>query len=949
MYRAFACLAHEHAAWTVPLAVLICWFSCQTVLRLFQQAREARGRARAGWLGAASLAAGSGIWSTHFIAMLGYDPGIGVGYDLTTTLTSLAIAITVTFVALALAQHRDRFVGTIVAGLVLSAGIAAMHFTGMLGIRLPGRFVWSVPVVATALAVSAMFSCAALFVAAHSGTRRPHVWAATLLTCAVGGLHFLAMGAVRVVPDPSLGAGPESLPRGALALGVAAVMLVVVAFCGLALLAERLHRSNGALREREILLSEKTDLLNAILETMDQGLMMVDAQKVVRVCNERAIGLLGLPAPMMRGQPTFAAVRDFQLAQQDFAKSGPDLRQWVARSGLELAAHTYERERPNGTVLEIRTVPLPAGGVVRTYTDITARKQAERRIAESEERLALALDAGSDGLWDCDLTTGTAWSSERWWGMLGYAPGELDSHARTWRALLHPEDALRAQHALDDHLSGHTPLFECEHRLRRKDGSWAWLMTRGRIVARDPAGTPLRFVGTQIDISARKEAQAQLAHMAHHDALTGLPNRTLFHECLNRRLAEIGHFGGRCAVLCLDLDRFKAVNDTLGHGAGDAFLRAITQRLRSTLQAEDTVARLGGDEFAILLGGTRGLEDVAGLVERLIAAVQVPIAFGEHRMQVGLSVGIAFALDHGAGGEDVLKCADLALYCAKAEGRNTFRFFDAMMDAAAAERRMIERDLRHAIEHDELTLYYQPQLRADTRDLLGFEALVRWVHPVRGLVSPADFVPIAEENGLILPLGEWVLRAACREAARWSGVLKVAVNLSPRQFQQTDLPERVLAILTETGLSPDRLELEVTESLIIDDTARAQSILRRLKEFGIRIAIDDFGTGYSSLAALQAFPFDKIKIDRSFVGRLEESAQAAVIVRAVLGLGRSLGMKVVAEGVETEAQMRFLADASCDEVQGFLIGRPQPITVWTGSAYDPRLEPRARALVSDAA
>ena len=226
---------------------------------------------------------------------------------------------------------------------------------------------------------------------------------------------------------------------------------------------------------------------------------------------------------------------------------------------------------------------------------------------------------------------------------------------------------------------------------------------------------------------------------------------------------------------------------------------------------------------------------------------------------------------------------------------------------------------------------------------------MRWVHPVRGLVSPADFVPIAEENGLILPLGEWALRAACREAARWSEPLKVAVNLSPRQFQQTDLPERVLAILTETGLSPGRLELEVTESLIIDDTARAQSILRRLKAFGIRIAIDDFGTGYSSLAALQAFPFDKIKIDRSFVGRLEESAQAAAIVRAVLGLGRSLGMTVVAEGVETAAQMRFLADASCDEVQGFLIGRPQPITGWTGSAYDPRLEPRARALAADAA
>lgn len=938
MYRTVVCLTHEHAAWAIPLAVLVCCFSCHTALRLLQQAHEAEGRARAGWLVAASFAAGSGIWSTHFIAMLGYDPSIGVGYDLRTTLVSFAVAVTTTIIALVLALRPGRPISTGVAGITLGLGTAAMHFIGMLSIRLPGGFVWQISLVAVAVGMGCICAYAALVVNTKALTRSPHLAAATLLTMAITGLHFLAMSAAEVVPDPRLGAGADSLPRGALALGIAAVMLAVLAFSTLALLAERLRRSNKALGYRGYILQEKTALFDAVLESMDQGLMMVDARGVVRVCNERAMTLLDLPASLMRSWPTFEAVRRYQLTQDDFAKSGEGMRRWVAQSGLEMQAHTYERERPNGTVLEIRTVPLPAGGAVRTYTDITARKRAEDTLRVSEARLALALDAGSDGLWDCDLATGEAWSSERWWHMLGYEPGELESHARTWRALLHPEDAAQAEHILTEHLAGQTPTYECEHRLRRKDGTWAWMMTRGRVVAHDDDGRPLRFVCTQIDISARKEAEGQLAHMARHDGLTDLPNRTLFYERLDQKLAEMRHHGGRCAVLCLDLDCFKSVNDSLGHLAGDALLRAVAHRFRAVLRAEDTVARLGGDEFAILLGGVGEPDGVAELAQRLIAAAQAPVLFGEQRMQVGLSVGIALAPAQGEVGEAVFKRADLALYRAKAEGRNTFRFFDATMDEAAAERRVLEHGLRQAIERGELTLHYQPQVSTRARDLVGFEALVRWAHPVRGLVSPGDFIPIAEETGLIVPLGEWVLRTACREAARWTKGLKVAINLSPRQFQQADLPERILAILSETGLSPDRLELEVTETVIINDMARALGILRRLKAFGISIAMDDFGTGYSSLATLQAFPFDKIKIDRSFVGRVEESEQAAVIVRSVIGLGRSLGMGVVAEGVETDEQMRFLAEEACDEAQGYLLGRPQPIERFGDAVYRRVLE-----------
>ncbi len=494
--------------------------------------------------------------------------------------------------------------------------------------------------------------------------------------------------------------------------------------------------------------------------------------------------------------------------------------------------------------------------------------------------------------------------------------------------LVHPEDAPLTERTLEDHLEGRTALYECEHRMRRSDGTWAWLLTRGRVVARAEDGRPLRFVGTQIDISARKAAEGQIAHMARHDGLTDLPNRALFYDRLDERLGELRQRGGSAAVLCLDLDRFKAVNDRLGHLAGDTVLRAVAHRIRVEVHAEDVVARLGGDEFAVLVAEGGDLAAIEDLARRLILSVNAPIPFGEQRMEVGLSIGIALVPEHGQSGEEVFKRADLALYRAKLEGRNTHRVFESAMDEAVAERRDLECDLRDAIAANELTLHYQPQMTTGGRDLVGFEALVRWRHPTRGLVPPSVFVPLAEESGLIMALGEWVLRAACREAASWDRPLKIAVNLSPLQFQQPDLAERVLAILAEARLPPARLELEITESVIINDMARALSILRRLKSFGISIAMDDFGTGYSSLATLQAFPFDKIKIDRSFVGHVEGSPQAAVIVRAVLGLGRSLGMGVVAEGVETTDQMRFLTDEDCDEVQGYLVGRPEPIEVF---------------------
>jgi diguanylate cyclase (GGDEF)-like protein len=380
----------------------------------------------------------------------------------------------------------------------------------------------------------------------------------------------------------------------------------------------------------------------------------------------------------------------------------------------------------------------------------------------------------------------------------------------------------------------------------------------------------------------------------------------------------------RFAVLCLDLDRFKQVNDVFGHAAGDTLLATVARRMQDAI-GDTFLARLGGDEFAIVAPAGAHPPKAAALAEKLLAAVVDEIVIDQQHLRVGLSIGVALFPDDGTDPDALTANADAALYRAKAEGRGTIRFFEAEMDQQIRKHHAIQLDLRGAIERNELELYFQPQARLQ-HEIVAFEALLRWHHPVRGFVPPSTFVPLAEESGLIFGIGEWVLREACREAARWSNPLRVSVNLSPVQFRHGDLPSLVHAILLETGLPPARLELEVTEGVLINDFERTVSILRRLKSLGVRVAMDDFGTGYSSLSYLQAFPFDKIKIDQRFICNLEHDAQSATIVRAVIGLARGLNIPVLAEGVETQAQLNFLAAEHCDKVQGFLIGRPEPIS-----------------------
>jgi len=427
-----------------------------------------------------------------------------------------------------------------------------------------------------------------------------------------------------------------------------------------------------------------------------------------------------------------------------------------------------------------------------------------------------------------------------------------------------------------------------------------------------------------IDVTEQRKAEARIVHMAHHDALTNLPNRVLFRERLDEALARARRSGEALAVFCLDLDHFKSVNDTLGHPVGDKLLQAVAGRLQATLRETDFAARLGGDEFAVIGTSVAGPTGASNAAVRLIEALSKPYEIDGHQIVVGASIGVAVAPENGFEPDILLKNADMALYRAKADGRNTFRFFEHEMDARLQARRLLELDLRKALARGEFELFYQPLVNVQTNTVSGFEALLRWNHPERGTVSPAEFIPLAEEIGLIVEIGEWVLRQACKEAASWPEPLHIAVNLSPAQFRSRNLVPAVIGALASSGLDASRLELEITESVLLQDSDDNLATLHQFRSLGAGISMDDFGTGYSSLGYLHKFPFDKIKIDQSFVRDVSSRPEAIAIIRAVTSLGNSLGISTTAEGVETIDQFEHLRAQGCTEVQGYLFSRPRP-------------------------
>jgi diguanylate cyclase (GGDEF)-like protein/PAS domain S-box-containing protein len=554
-------------------------------------------------------------------------------------------------------------------------------------------------------------------------------------------------------------------------------------------------------------------------------------------------------------------------------------------------------------------------------------KQTLDELVASEERYDLVMRSTSDGLWDWDLATNTIHLCPRWKAMLGYKEDEIGTRPNEWFSRVHPEDIEQLEEEITSHLLGLRPHFQKEHRMRDRNGSYRWMLSRGMAVW-DPNRHVYRMAGSVTDITDQKEAEQRLLHNATHDVLTGLPNRALFMDRLKRLFDRARHSDGHLfAVLFLDLDRFKIVNDSLGHQIGDQLLVALALRLDASLRPGDMVARLGGDEFAIILDHLKHISDATQAAERIQHELSIPFNLSGHEVFASVSIGIAHSLTPYERPEDFIRNADTAMYRAKDQGRGRFELFDKGMHARAIAMLELETDLRRALARGEFCLHYQPIVSIENWRIAGFEALLRWHHPEHGFVSPSKFIPVAEETGLINQIGQWVFREACKQLRAWQDQfpsdppLTVSVNLSAKQFSHPALIEEIKQILAETKVAPGSLKIEITESAIIENVEVATEILRQLKAVGIRISLDDFGTGYSSLSYLHRFPIDTLKIDRSFVTRMSMPKNSE-IVRTIITLALNLGMDVIAEGVETREQIILLTGLNCEYVQGYLLSKP---------------------------
>ncbi len=692
--------------------------------------------------------------------------------------------------------------------------------------------------------------------------------------------------------------------------------LGAITITGMMLLIMRhLHREQTSSHWRVELERERLD---SAINNMPQGLLMFDASAKLVVCNRRFIEMYGLSPEVVKPG---CSLHDLILLRKAAGSIPGNADEYysdiVSRLGQGPTETILETEA--GRIVARKDQPLASGGWVTTHTDITERTKIERERDRSREFLNQIINRVPSAIIVKDVRNLryvlVNAAAEMYFGtssdhIIGKTAAELWPPASAELIAEHDRKLLDS----DGYLS-----FD-EHRFDTP-GNGCRIITSKRIIVRDGHGEPQYLLGVMEDVTERKLANERIVHMAHYDALTDLPNRVLFRDQLEQALKWI-HRGEQVAILYLDLDHFKTVNDSLGHQVGDELLKAVADRLIACLRDTDSVARLGGDEFAIIQTAITVPADITGLIARIFAALKPRFEVNGHQLLAETSIGIAVAPNDGVDSDQLLKNADLAMYGAKAEGRGVYRFFEPDMDARVKARRALEIDLRQAIKRCEFGLVYQPIVNLQENTISGCEALLRWHHPGRGMVSPADFIPAAEETGLIVPIGEWVLRTACGQAATWPDDVKISVNVSPVQFKNGGFVQLVVNALAMSGLPAQRLELEITEAVLIHDDVEALAVLHQLREVGVRIAMDDFGTGYSSLSYLQRFPFDKIKIDQSFIKGVENSVGQQSIVQAVMTIAKTRNMTTTAEGVETEQQREILRTLGCTEFQGYLFSPP---------------------------
>jgi len=674
-------------------------------------------------------------------------------------------------------------------------------------------------------------------------------------------------------------------------------------------------------------------IFDEAINHLSLGVIIFDGRREIVFCNKRYMEIYRLSAEQVRPGTSISELIRHRLNLGLKVRSNPDdyIRERI--ENVVVPATTIQ-EFTDGRVIAYTVHPMPGGGGMATHEDITGREEISTRLKmqnefgkQQEENLRIrnlqfdtAINNMSQGLCFFDASHRLIVCNDRYIDMYDLAHDRVDpgtplaeivdmrfeagsfpemtrDEYLQWRANVavsqEPTDSIVELR------NGKT--FKIRHR-PMPDGGW---------------------VATHEDITEQRRSEVKIEYMAHHDALTDLANRVLLNERLEQALGRI-HHEEMVAVHHLDLDQFKAINDTFGHPAGDKLLKIVADRLRELVRETDTIARMGGDEFVVVQAAIADPAEATSLAQQIIASMSEPFDLDGHQAVIGASIGIAVGPSDGLGPETLLRNADLALYRAKGDGRGTLRFFETAMDLQMQTRRIMERDLRKALPGNQFELYYQPVVNLASGDISGFEALIRWNHPDKGLVSPVSFIPLAEETGFIVPLGEWVIRQACATAAQWPGDLCIAVNISAAQFRNPGLMQVIVGALATSGLQPTRLEIEITETVLLQNRETTLAVLHQLRELGVRIAMDDFGTGYSSLTYLQCFPFDKIKIDRSFVKDITENTGSLNIVRAVAALAKGMGMSATAEGVETAEQLDRITSEGCTEMQGFLFSRPVP-------------------------
>lgn len=680
-------------------------------------------------------------------------------------------------------------------------------------------------------------------------------------------------------------------------------------------------------------LRAKKALLRTVLDQSPDLIVLKDHNGNFLLCNKPVADFYGTTPDEMVGKH-----------DGDYSAT-PDQAEFFRRNVLDIMAHGEpvvvledSTDHRTGETRHFKSIKKPFLGenglsqILVIAHDITDILRAQRRTEESERRLSYVLDVTGEGVWDWDLKTDLLKHNQRWFELLGYDKADLSSSIADFDLCLLEEDRVKVKAAITDCLQGLGP-YRHEHRMRRKDGSVIWVLDRGDVMERDAQGHPLRMVGSFSDISERKRAEAETQRLAYFDSLTGLPNRRSMMDRLERAIGACRCTSIHGALLFIDLDNFKDLNDTKGHTAGDALLKHVGQRVQNCISPTDTAARMGGDEFVVIVenlgeDSTEAASQAQVVATNVLQQISKTFELEDVIWSSTASIGIVmFAGSHDTA-DELLKRADLAMYQAKSAGRNTIRFFDPAIQAVMAARALLKSSLIDALQRREIGIYLQPIVNAESR-VVAAEALARWHHPERGLVSPVEFIPLAEQCGLIRRLGAVVLNAACEQLALWSksaafSKLRISVNVSAHQFHEADFASQVLDIIERSGARADLLTLELTESVLLDNVEEAILKMTALKAYGVRFSIDDFGTGFSSLAYLKRLPLDELKIDRSFMNDVLHDSGDANIVRMIIALARTFFLDVVAEGVETEDQQRFLVQLGCPHLQGYLFGRPMP-------------------------